>query len=46
MDFIEECPCLVHKLSVILTAFDYKPIICNCVRTVQKMRYALVSFDL
>ena len=24
-DFIEEFPCLVHKLSVILTALDYKP---------------------
>ena len=24
-DFIEEFTCLVHKLSVILTALDYKP---------------------
>ena len=24
-DFFEEFPCLVHKLSVILTALDYKP---------------------
>jgi hypothetical protein len=24
-DFMEESPCLEHKLSVILTAFDYKP---------------------
>ena len=24
-DFIEEFPCLVHKLSVILTTLDYKP---------------------
>ena len=24
-DFFEEFPCLVHKLSVILTDLDYKP---------------------